>query len=371
MSLGCGLCSCGLIGWRIIPIQNLHDSASSYNLKGILLRRAALLVLVVLSLVLPVDAAITLSQHVGSDAGNTVSTTLAFPSVNTAGNFVAVVVRAGRSGAGITVSDSRGNTYRQAALLNVTLDTPNGDTLAIFYAENIAGGANTVTVSQSQPTKLRLAILEYSGVAIANSLDGFVMAQSSSLSPNSGSLATTSNGDLLLGAVMSANERTFTSGASYTIQDRVPAAPTTKLITEDRIQATAGSAAATATLSSSDVWGAALAAFRPAVPDLRVTKTHTGSFVQGQSGASYVLTVSNSGTAATSGTVTVTDTLPAGLTATALSGTGWTCTVTPASCTRSSVLAGGASYPAIAVTVNVAANAPSSITNTATVSGGG
>jgi hypothetical protein len=55
--------------------------------------------------------------------------------------------------------------------MNETLDTPNGDTLAVFYAENIAGGANTITVSDTISATLRFAILEYSGVARSNSLD--------------------------------------------------------------------------------------------------------------------------------------------------------------------------------------------------------
>ena len=96
-----------------------------------------------------------------------------------------------------------------------------------------------------------------------------------------------------------------------------------------------------------------------------------GTFTQGQVGATYTVTVSNAGTGATTGTVTVTDTLPSGLTATALSGTGWTCTLATLSCTRSNALAAGASYPAITLTVNVSSTAPASVTNTATVSGGG
>ena len=40
------------------------------------------------------------------------------------------------------------------------------------------------------------------------------------------------------------------------------------------------------------------------VPDLTITKTHVGNFTQGQTGATYTITVTNSGTAATSGTVT-------------------------------------------------------------------
>ncbi|MCM3873895.1 MAG: DUF11 domain-containing protein, partial [Pyrinomonadaceae bacterium] len=108
-----------------------------------------------------------------------------------------------------------------------------------------------------------------------------------------------------------------------------------------------------------------------AVRDLTITKTHTGNFTQGQVGATYSITASNVGTAATTGTVTVTDTLPAGLTATAISGTGWVCVLGTLTCTRSDALAAGASYPVITLTVTVANNAAASVTNTANVSGGG
>jgi uncharacterized repeat protein (TIGR01451 family) len=106
--------------------------------------------------------------------------------------------------------------------------------------------------------------------------------------------------------------------------------------------------------------------------DLTITKTHSGTARQGQSGFAYTITVSNIGITASAGTVVVSDTLPAGLTATAISGTGWNCTVGPVStCTRSDALAPGAAYPPITLIVNVANNAPASVTNTATVSGGG
>jgi hypothetical protein len=59
------------------------------------------------------------------------------------------------------------------------------------------------------------------------------------------------------------------------------------------------------------------------------------------------------------------------LTATGLSGTGWSCTLGTLTCTRSTVLAAGASYPPVTVTVTVASTAPASVTNQVTVSGGG
>lgn len=107
------------------------------------------------------------------------------------------------------------------------------------------------------------------------------------------------------------------------------------------------------------------------VPDLTITKTHTGNFYQGQTGATYTIKVKNEGTVATTGVVTVKDTLPAGLTATSLAGSGWTCTLATLTCTRSSALDPGATYPNITLKVTVSPSAGSPRTNTVTVSGGG
>lgn len=106
-------------------------------------------------------------------------------------------------------------------------------------------------------------------------------------------------------------------------------------------------------------------------PDLIIAKTHAGNFQQHQTGKTYSIVVGNQGGVATGGTVTVVDTLPAGLTATAIAGTGWSCTLGTLTCTRSDALAPAASYAPIVLTVSVASNAPASVTNTATVSGGG
>ncbi|MCC6539820.1 MAG: VCBS repeat-containing protein [Bryobacterales bacterium] len=106
-------------------------------------------------------------------------------------------------------------------------------------------------------------------------------------------------------------------------------------------------------------------------PDLTITKTHTGIFSQGQTGATYTLTVTNAGPRVSVGSITVTEAPPAGLTVTAMSGTNWTCNVGSLSCTTTDVRNGGTSFTPITVTVNVAADAAASLTNSASVSGGG
>ena len=104
-------------------------------------------------------------------------------------------------------------------------------------------------------------------------------------------------------------------------------------------------------------------------PDLTITKTHSGSFTVGSNGA-YTITVSNApGSLPTSGTITVTDTLPAGLGFVSATGTGWACgfaagTVT---CTTASSLAAGTAANPITLTVSVASTAVPSVTNFATV----
>jgi uncharacterized protein (TIGR03437 family) len=109
----------------------------------------------------------------------------------------------------------------------------------------------------------------------------------------------------------------------------------------------------------------------PPQPDLTISKSHTGTFVPGQTGAVYTIAVTNAGVGSTLGPVSVADVLPSGLTATAIAGTGWNCLLVTLTCARADALEPSASYPPITVTVNVAAGIASSVTNIATVSGGG
>src|SRR5205823_4350945 len=83
----------------------------------------------------------------------------------------------------------------------------------------------------------------------------------------------------------------------------------------------------------------------------------------------YTLTVADAGPSP-SGSITVTDTLPAGLTFVSGTGTGWTCSAVgqAVTCTNAAGLASGATST-ITLTVAVGPAAAPSVTNTATVSG--
>jgi len=95
-----------------------------------------------------------------------------------------------------------------------------------------------------------------------------------------------------------------------------------------------------------------------------VTQTRSGALVPGQN-ASYDIAVTNAGPDTTTGTITVTDTLPAGLSYVSAAGSGWSCSVSgqTVTCTHAT----GASVPVLTLTVAVSPTAAGNITNTVTV----
>ena len=107
------------------------------------------------------------------------SQSVAFPSANTAGNLIIVIVGCVATfGFGTpTLSDSNGNTYE----LIQSVDT-GGEIAAecmAFYAKNCAGGANTVTFSDTGETEVQditVAIAEYAGLSTSAPLISEVQA---------------------------------------------------------------------------------------------------------------------------------------------------------------------------------------------------
>jgi len=135
---------------------------------------------------------------------------------------------------------------------------------------------------------------------------------------------------------------------------------------------TTGSQTVTATdVNSSGFTGSATYSVDAQLIDLQPALPSPGTFSQGQTNASYQVVVTNQGSLPSSGPVTVINAVGTGLTVTAISGTGWNCTLPTLTCTRSDVVGAGLSYPNITLVLTVAANAPSSIQVGATVSGGG
>ncbi len=113
------------------------------------------------------------------------------------------------------------------------------------------------------------------------------------------------------------------------------------------------------------------------------TKTNVGTFAQGDTGDIYNINVNNNGSFDTDGsTITISDTLPTGLSNPVWKSypTGWTCTTSgnTATCTSNNVIQGTTNAPPNGQTVgpfvlevDISNTAPATITNYATISGGG
>jgi hypothetical protein len=127
---------------------------------------------------------------------------------------------------------------------------------SIYYAANIAGGSNTVTVTFNQAAAFPdVRILEYRGVT---TLDVTAGASGNSASASSGAATTTSANELIF-AANTVSTTTTKAGSGFT--SRTITTPDGD-IAEDKIVTTAGSTSATATLSGSGPWVMQMVAFK-------------------------------------------------------------------------------------------------------------
>jgi hypothetical protein len=232
--------------------------------------------------------------------------------------------------------------------------------IAKAFNPTIIGVNGTSTLALTITNPATNAVAE-TGMAVTDSLPaGLVVATPNGLANTCGGTATATAGS----GSLSLTGGSVPVAASCTVSVNVTSSATGNYNnTTGAVSSTNGGTGNTASASLN---------VQPA--DLTITKTHTDPFSRGQTGAIYTITVKNSGAGPTLGTVTVVDTLPNvanTFVPTAITGTGWSCTLGMLTCTRTDALAPSASYPPITLTVNVPSNIKANVTNTATVSGGG
>ncbi|MFG2887754.1 hypothetical protein ACGFYV_36715 [Streptomyces sp. NPDC048297] len=170
-------------------------------------------------------------------------------------------------------------------------------------------------------------------------------------------------------AIVLATAWTATAQRAYVTQADDGAVPASDTLTTTGL--TKPSSAAATDPDSTGSTGLTFTVVPVSHPSLTIAKTHAGTFTRGGDGV-YTITVGNTASAGpTNGTtVTVHDTLPAGLRADSITGTGWNCTPATLTCTRSDVLPAGHRYPPVTLKVDVSCDTPARVTNTATVTGG-
>jgi uncharacterized repeat protein (TIGR01451 family) len=268
--------------------------------------------------------AITVTVNVAANAASTVVNTVSVTGGGSATATTSDSTIINPNAAILSISKSHTGAFTQGQA---------GAAYTIVVSNAAAAGPTngTVTVTESAPAGLTLASMSGTGWTCA--------------------LNTCSRADVLAAAA---------SYPAITVTVNVASNAASQVVNTASVS---GGGSATATAADSTIINP-----KPAV--LSISGSHIGNFTQGQNGVAYTVSVSNGAAAGpTTGTVSVTETLPAGLTLVSMSGTGWSCAA--ATCSRADILAAAASYPAITVTVNVAANAASPLVNTVSVSGGG
>jgi hypothetical protein len=182
------------------------------------------------------------------------SVNIAYSVAQTTGNLNVVAVMWGDTTSTVSsVTDSKGNTYALALGPNRV----TGLSSAIYYAKNIVGGSNTVTVTFNQTVSYpNVNVLEYSGLDTTNPLDVSAAATGSGTTANSGSATTTSANELIVGA---GNPMSVFTGAGSGFSSRIINAYGG--ISEDKIVSSTGTYNATATLTSG-TWVMEMATFR-------------------------------------------------------------------------------------------------------------
>jgi hypothetical protein len=190
------------------------------------------------------------------------SVSVAFPVGNTAGNLILAYVRMSSTDQTVSVTDTAGNTYTEA----VGQVTSAGYQGHLFYAANIAAGANTVTATFSSTNNHPwLAIYEYSGLSPANPLDQTAAAEGSSTAPTCGpTAATTSANELVFAGLSLATDATVivTPGAGFNMELQDTIANGSRAATEDQLLTATGSVSGAFTVSYSTNWTCVVATFK-------------------------------------------------------------------------------------------------------------
>jgi hypothetical protein len=207
-------------------------------------------------------------------------TSVTFSQPVTAGNLI--VVAASNYTGTVRVSDSLGNTFTQAIQSPATATE---DQVAIFYAANVRGGTDTITVASSVSgsyTSVSAAVHEYAGVDPVSPFDRAYGGKGVSTSWNSGSISTSQANELLFGAGTFGDgvSTSVAPGSGYIIRQANTDGTVwiNPLVTEDKIAATAGSYNAIFSSSRSVDWFAAVAAFKPAVQQVANTPVPTATY---------------------------------------------------------------------------------------------
>lgn len=217
----------------------------------------------------------TLGVHVPSivqkaknaSTGSVASLATTFASNNLVGNSIVVVCGCG-NGTAMTVADSLGNTYTQA----ITKANSTTFESAIFYAVNILGGANTITVTNAgTAASMAMQVYEINGLLsqVVAQPDSSTSGTGTSATPTLSALAaSTPNSLAFLGIAVgtAAQATSVTAATNWTLDSTQNTTTPAGLYSFGALSQSLASTAAvipTATVASSEPYAAVAAIFKP------------------------------------------------------------------------------------------------------------
>lgn len=181
--------------------------------------------------------------------------------------------------AGITtssVTDSQGNTFTQ---VGSQLTSPASVSSVVYYAKNIKGGQDTITVSLGSASSLiEVYVAEYAGIDQVNPVDVQAGATGSSATVSSGSATTNYQGDIVYGFCQ--GDGSCSAGSGFTLRSSFSGN-----LLEDMTVGAPGPYAATGSANSG--WAMHMVALKPAT----TTSTSSNACDVNKDGTANVLDV--------------------------------------------------------------------------------
>ena len=248
----------------------------------------------------PATPPATYVQAVGNVESGT-APSLSFLNNTAAGDLIMVGIDFDGTASPSSVSDTQGNTFVQVAS---QLTSPEGTGARVYYAKNIAGGPDTVTIHWSVTSaNVEIYLTEYSGLNTTNPIDGQSGATGAAGAVSSGNVTTTVAGDIVYGYCV--GDTACTVGTGFTARSTYD-----QNLIEDLTAGSPGSYAATATANNG--WTMQMVALKPAsstvqspvttspAASLSPTSLTFASQTVGATSAAQTITLNNTGNAALS-----------------------------------------------------------------------
>ena len=184
--------------------------------------------------------------------GSSNALSLSFPASTAAGDLILVAFDYDTNALPTSVADSQNNVFTE---VGSQLNSPGGARSRVYYAKNIKGGADTVTVTLSANSAwLELYLSEYSGVDPVNPIDAQAGAVGNAGAVSSGNATTTVAGDVIYGFCLA--DSTCTVGSGFAARSTL-----NNNLIEDKTAGAPGSYATTGTANNG--WTMQLVALRP------------------------------------------------------------------------------------------------------------